>query len=74
MMKKNYVLYHIYMNELCWSNGHIYNDFKDIYNNVVKYLSFGLKNEDFNYFLLKLNKEQNNNRRRSLLFKRLLYE
>jgi len=45
------------MNELCWSNGHIYNDFKDIYNNVVKYLSFGLKNEDFNYFLLKLNKE-----------------
>lgn len=45
------------MNDLCSSNGHTYNKIEQIYKGVKSYLGFDLKEEDFNYYLLKLNKE-----------------
>ncbi len=45
------------MNELCMTNGNIYNDDEDIYIGVSNYLNINFTAEDFNYYLLKLNKE-----------------
>lgn len=45
------------MTELCMTNGNIYNDLEDIYSSVTNYLHFDFSIEDFNYYLLKLNKE-----------------
>lgn len=45
------------MNELCMGNGNIYNLREDIYLGVSNYLNFEFSLEDFEYYLLKLNKE-----------------
>jgi exodeoxyribonuclease V alpha subunit len=45
------------MSDLCMVNGNIYNDIEDIYLGVSSYLNFEFSMDDFNYYLLKLNKE-----------------
>lgn len=45
------------MNELCMTNGNIYNVENDIYLGVSNYLRFDFASNDFNYYILELNKE-----------------
>jgi exodeoxyribonuclease V alpha subunit len=45
------------MNELCMENGNIYNLKEEIYLGVSNYLNFEFSLEDFEYYLLKLNKD-----------------
>lgn len=45
------------MNDLCMTNGNVYNDLDDIYLAVTNYLKFDFSMEDFEFYLLKLNKE-----------------
>jgi exodeoxyribonuclease V alpha subunit len=45
------------MYDLCMTNGNIYNELEDIYNGLSNYLDFEFSLDDFNYYLLKLNKE-----------------
>ncbi|MFA5407503.1 MAG: ATP-dependent RecD-like DNA helicase, partial [Bacilli bacterium] len=45
------------MNDLCISNGNVYNELEGIFLGVSNYLHFTFTIEDLNYHLLKLNKE-----------------
>ena len=45
------------MTNLCMTDGNIYNESEDIYLGVTNYLNFDFTIDDFNYYLLKLNKE-----------------
>lgn len=44
------------INNLCIANGHIYNNFEDIYLGITNYIGFNLSTDNFNYYLLELNK------------------
>lgn len=45
------------INDLCLTNGDTYADIHDIYNGVINYLNFDFLIDDFNYRILKLNKD-----------------